>query len=193
MVQVKRSGLTCRMSGMASDDLRPFRGCVIGVALSVLLWMLICGVWTAWGADGLPSDAPDLYDPAIVASFERVSHTPFQDVPNPCTVTILRTDGWAEDDRGNKHPLIFLVSYLTDPLNGRIVFLLQTFLHVDGTSQRSYRAWIDTGYDSGKPATGEWTDLSGGITHPMLLDEARGYIAGIYARVATAHARRHGQ
>lgn len=141
--------------------------------------LLVLGLWaaaafwatTARGAEGLPGDCPvDLYDPAAVAPFERVTDREVQLLPGlPLRQVQIRTQlaYFISGPWGIRNPDSVLYSFLREPGRQRIVAIVQTLIHqIDET--RSVRAWVDRGWRNEGYASGVWdAPLGPGISPPM--------------------------
>lgn len=194
----------CKMAVAAGDKLSMGPGCWESATadVSTKSWTSLSDAWgrrignTAWcrlvglvalwvavtlcaaparGAEGLPEDCPvDLYDPAALAPFERVTDRDVRLLPGlPLHQVQVRTklayviDGpW-----GIKQPESILYSFLREPGRERIVAIVQTLIsQTEGT--RRVRAWVDRGWRDEGYASGAWeAPLGSGVSPPMTESE----------------------
>ena len=172
---------------MESENGLPGRTVIAAVAISLFLFLLL-GLFLvlSWGAEGLPEDAPDLYDPAVIASYQLVKRVPYPTGRCQCESVVLAAPvAWIQGkDSNDRMPLSFVIGFLRDLTNQRIVVIVETFIHHAPPSRRSIRAWSDAGWISGKAASGKWTAYNGkDISGPMTRAEAREYLKPLYEAI----------
>ena len=163
-----------------TGPLRPVRGVVNGITVGLILWALIALAWASLshGADGLPPNVPDLYASTDIAHYQVLrDHVPTRlhgKALPPWLVSTILSQSHAysqQQESGQRTPLVLLIGYLTDTRNGRIVAIVETFLHPD-TGLRSLRAWVDEGWIAAGRGSGDWRSYTDDrITHQMSIAE----------------------
>lgn len=142
----------------------------------VILWAAMA-LWAvpARGAEGLPEDCPvDLYDPAAVAPFERVTDRDVQLLPGlPLRQVQLRTRlAYISGPNAIRQPETVLYSFLREPVRERIVAIVQTLIQMMDET-RSVRVWVDRGWRDEGYASGVWdTLLRPSFSPPMAESDA---------------------
>lgn len=147
------------------------RGVNVGVMM-LCLALLFAGSGLAYSPPvGLPDspELPDLYDPEIVNTYTIVAKRPYHVNGQPLAPWLIATVltpkavhvgppsvSNAPNVAGAtlKYP-IFMIGYVTDTRDGRIIALTETFAN-PGDGSRSVKAWVDQGWVTKGKGSGDW-------------------------------------
>lgn len=145
-------------------------GFVVG-AIFVLALVLVAPGWSMKHPSGLPDspEIPDLYDPAIVDTYETMAKRPYQvhgRVLAPWLMATVLTSRTVHvgPPRVSEAPTaanppyrdaILVIGYVTDTRDGRIISLSETLTR-PSSETRTIKAWVDEGWVRQGKGTGEW-------------------------------------
>jgi hypothetical protein len=173
-----------------------------GISVGVLYWIALLFVlpgWAAGPAKGLPDspEIPELYDPAIVDTYNVIAQRPYQVGGQPLAPWLIATVltpkavhvgpfSFADAPAGfggSPRDVILVFGYVTDTRDGRIISLTETFAHPHNNT-RSMKAWVDEGWVTKGKGSGEWRPALRSDT-PLTPEQTAVFMEQVYRLIQT--------